>query len=46
VKLTKDDHAALARFGEELVSVPVVHGAEEQRSSPRAIMWAAAFLFF
>jgi len=45
VRLTEDDHAALARFGEELVSVPEAHEAEEQRSSPRAVMWAGVFLF-
>jgi len=46
VRLTKDEHAALSRLGEELLSVPVAHAVEEQHSSPRAVMWAAAFLFF
>ena len=46
VRLTKDEHAALSILGEELLSVPVAHTVEEQHSSPRAVMLAAAFLFF
>jgi len=46
VRLTKEEHAALSRLAEELLSVPVAHGVEEQHSAPRAVMWAAAFLFF
>ena len=46
VRLTKDEHAALSRLGEELLSVPVALTVEEQHSCPLAVMWAAAFLFF
>lgn len=46
VRLTKGENSALARLGQELVSVPDPHVVGEERTSARAVRWAAAFLFF
>jgi len=45
-RLTEDEHAALARFSNELASAPAVHVARRISTKSENLAWAAAMIYY